>query len=85
MHHKHGGKNQQWWIKYADKLPAEPKKGQKNKDFGLYVERPFHIVSQAGRHRYLDLISRNLVIKIANGRKTQLFWFDQRSKTIKSH
>jgi hypothetical protein len=36
-------------------------------------------------HRYLDLINnRNLVIKTANGRNTQVWWFDQRSLTIKT-
>ena len=65
-------------------MKPEPKKGQLNEEFGLYVERPFHVVSQMTGGRYLDLIGRNLVIKTPNGRKTQSFWFDQRSKTIKS-
>jgi hypothetical protein len=76
--------NQQWDIKYCDIMRAIPKKGQKNLDFGFYVERPFHIVSEMPSHRYLDMIGRNLVIKTPNGRKSQMFWFDQRSKTIKS-
>jgi hypothetical protein len=42
---KHKGMNQQWDIIYADDMEAEPKKGDLNKDFGMYVERPFHIVS----------------------------------------
>jgi hypothetical protein len=38
---------------------------------GLYVERPFYVVSQLGANRYLDLISnRNMVIKTSNGRNT---------------
>jgi hypothetical protein len=53
--------------------------------FGLYVERPFYIVSQMKANRYLDLIgNRNMVIKIANGRNTQVWYFDQRSLTIKT-
>jgi membrane-bound inhibitor of C-type lysozyme len=36
-------------------------------------------------HRYLDLISnRNMVIKTPNGRKTQVWYFDQKSMTIKT-
>ena len=55
---------------YADTIPAEPKKGEKNTRFGMFVERPFHIVSDMGSRRYLDIIGRNLVIKTANGFKT---------------
>jgi hypothetical protein len=52
-------------------MPEEPKKGELNKDFGLYVERPFHIVSQMKSNRYIELINnRNMVIKTPNGRNT---------------
>jgi hypothetical protein len=68
---KHGKLNQQFDIIYADEYPAEPKKGELNKDFGLYVERPFHIVSQLSSHRYLEVIdNRNMVIKTPNGRNS---------------
>jgi hypothetical protein len=61
---------QQWSVVYVDEY-SEPKKGELNEDFGLYVERDFYVVSQMGSHRYLDLINnRNFVIKTANGRKT---------------
>jgi hypothetical protein len=71
MYRKHSKINQQWDIIYADEYPEEPKKGELNKDFGLYVERPFYIVSELGEHRYLDLINnRNMVIKTRNGRNT---------------
>jgi len=43
---KHGKINQQWDVIYADVYPEEPKKGELNTKFGLYVERPFYIVSQ---------------------------------------
>jgi hypothetical protein len=81
------GQGQKWWIRYVDSMKPEPKKGQLNPEFGLYVERPFHIVSMMHRHRYLDVINgRDLVIKTPTySRKTQIFWFDQRTKTIKSH
>jgi len=36
-------------------------------------------------HRYLDLINnRNMVIKTPNARKTQVWYFDQRTYTIKT-
>jgi uncharacterized protein YdaT len=82
---KHGKINQQFDIIYADQWKRDPKKGELNKYFGLYVERNFFIVSRMSSARYLDLINnRNMVIKTQNGRKSQLWYFDQRSLTIKS-
>ena len=66
-------------------MPAEPKKGELNERFGLYVERDFYIRSEMPDNRYLDLINnRNMVIKTKNGRKTQVWYFDQKSLTIKT-
>ena len=82
---KHGKINQQWDVVYADEYPEEPKKGELNKDFGLYVDRDFYIVSKLPAHRYLDLISnRDMVIKTPNGRKTQTWYFHQQSLTIRT-
>ena len=76
---------QQWDIIYADEYPREPTKGELNKDFGLYVDRDFYIVTSLPTHRYLDLISnRNMVIKTPNGRKTQVWYFHQQSLTIRT-
>jgi len=71
-------------LYYADELPEEPKKGELNKDFGMFVERPFFVKSDLGRGRYLDILGRNMVIKTPNGFNTQQWWFDQKSKTIKN-
>jgi hypothetical protein len=82
---KHKGLNQQWDLIYADQMPKEPKKGELNKDFGMYVERDFYIVSQLKENRYLDLINnRNFVIKTPNGRSTQTWYFHQQSLTIRT-
>lgn len=35
-------------------------------------------------HRYLDILENKLVIKTPNGFKSQIFWFDGWSRTIKS-
>ena len=49
-----------------------------NKEFGLYVERDFNIISDLPDHRYLEVINnRNLVIKTSNGNKGQRWYFDQ--------
>jgi hypothetical protein len=85
MWNKHGKLNQQWDVIYTDEWKGEPGKGELNEEFGLYVERPFYIVSQLPAHRYLDLINnRNMVIKTPNGRSTQVWWFDQKSLTIRT-
>jgi hypothetical protein len=85
VHPKHGKINQQWDIVYADEWKGEPKKGEFNERFGLYVERDFYVVSKLPDSRYLDLINnRNMVIKIKNGRNTQRWYFDQKSLTIRT-
>ena len=85
MYKKHGGINQQWDVVYIDEWKGEPGKGELNEEFGLYVERPFYVISQMNDNRYLDLINnRNMVIKTRNGRSSQTWFFDQKSLTIKT-
>jgi len=75
---------QQWEIVYVDQY-SEPKKGELNEKFGLYVERDFYIVSAMPSGRYIDLINnRNMVVKTQNGRRTQVWYFHQQSKTIRT-
>jgi hypothetical protein len=82
---RHKGLNQQWDIMYVDEWKGEPVKGELNERFGLYVERPFYIVSQLSANRYLDLINnRNFVIKTPNGRSSQVWYFHQKSLTIRT-
>jgi hypothetical protein len=85
MHGKHGKINQQWEIVYVDEWDGEPTKGEWSPDFGMFVERDFHIVSQLKSNKYLDIPdNRNFVIKTRNGRKTQTWYFDQKTRTIKT-
>lgn len=81
---RHNKLNQQWDIVYVDSLKNDPKKGELNLDFGLYVERHFHIISGMASGRYLDINGRDLVINAPNGKASQKWYFDQKSKTIKS-
>jgi membrane carboxypeptidase/penicillin-binding protein PbpC len=82
---KHGKLNQQFDLIYVDEYEGEPGKGELNERFGLYVERSFFVISEMSSHRYLDLINnRNFVIKTQNGRKSQQWYFDQKSLTIKT-
>jgi len=85
LYRKHNKINQQFDIVYVDEMPDPPRKGELNEDWNLYVERPFYVKSGLPRGRYLDIIGRNMVIKTpAETRKTQLWWFDQKTKTIKN-
>jgi hypothetical protein len=85
IHNKHGKVNQQWRVVYADEYPREPVKGELNEKFGLYVERPFYIVSELPEHRNLEVVDNNqMAIKTKNGRKHQIWWFDQKTLTIKT-
>jgi exoribonuclease R len=76
--------SQQWDIIYAEHWKRDPKKGELNRRFGLYVERDFYIISRLRSGRYLDALNRNFVIKTRNGRPSQKWWFHQQSLTIKS-
>jgi hypothetical protein len=71
MEQKNGKVHQRWKIVYVDEYKDEPKKGEMNTKFGLYIERDFHIVSAMGNNKYLDLEMSNRypVIKTPNGRK----------------
>jgi hypothetical protein len=85
---KSNGKTHQLWdIVYVDEYKGEPKKGELNEEFGFYVERPFHIVSMLPRRRYLQRVdpssAQEIVIKQPNSYKSQVWWFDQKSLTIK--
>jgi hypothetical protein len=80
-----GALNQQWDVVYADEWKGEPGKGEFNEDFGLYVERPFFIVTQLPSRRYLSVVNnRQITIKTPHGMNTQEWWFDQRTLTIKT-
>jgi hypothetical protein len=84
MWNKHNGLNQQWDIIYVDEMKPEPKKGEMNDDFNLYVDRPFHIQSMMKSGRYLDRVGNNVVLKTPNNRPTQIWYFHQYSRTIRN-
>lgn len=82
---RHGGKNQRWRIIYVDEGIKASKKGL-NKDFGFYINRPFYIMSKLPMRRVLDIKggrNTNLQSRV-NGKKTQQFTFDEKTKTIQS-
>jgi hypothetical protein len=65
-------------------MPELPRNGDMAKDWGLRVMEPFHIKSGLGLGRYLDIIGRNMVIKTPNERRTQFWYFDYKTRTIKN-
>jgi hypothetical protein len=78
-------KNQQWNVVYLDKADKDRTKGR-NDDFNFYINRPFHMVSRLPLKRVIESIgANNMVIKrYTKGRLAQQFWFDEKSKTIRS-
>lgn len=81
---RHNKINQQFDIIYADDMPRQAKRGEMDSYWGLRVNTPFHIVSGLADGRYLQNLGRQLVIKTPNGLPTQTWFFDQKTKTIKS-
>jgi hypothetical protein len=82
---KHGDTNQQWEIVYVDEMPAEPQAGELNREFGILVDKPFHVQSMLPDGRYLDSLSGQMVIKVPNGQGSQLWEFRNADKTIFNH
>jgi len=76
--------SQQWDVIYADEYPADPVKGELNEDFGLYVERNFYIVSEMPGHRYVQNYGGNIAIKTHNNRKSEIWYFDQKTLTVRT-
>jgi hypothetical protein len=75
----------QWDLSYVKDVKPDLKNGEFNPDFGLKINTDFHIISQMGRGRYIDIISSyTMVLKMDNGRNSQRFFFDNKTKTIKS-
>ena len=85
VYNKNGKVGQTWDIIYADEMPAELKKGDLNKDWGMIIEEPFHVISNLPAGRYLDIpVGRNMVIKTRNGFPSQEWYFHQQSRTIRN-
>jgi hypothetical protein len=65
---------------------ADPKKGELAAEHGLYVERPFYIVSQLKGARYLEntKAGNKIIIKKESGLDEQQWWFDYKNRVIRS-
>jgi hypothetical protein len=82
---KNDDDNKQWDVIYVKDMKPDLKTGDMNHDFGLKVNVDFHIISQMRRGRYIDIInSYDMVTKTPNGRRSQVWFFDNNTKTIKN-
>jgi hypothetical protein len=77
-------KMDKWDIVYEKDMPKDLTDGQWDRDFGFKVNKDFYIVSRMGRGRYIDLVSYDCKLKISNGRTSQRWYFDKKTKTIRS-
>jgi len=73
---------QKWDIVYTDDMPDQSK--GYNALWGWHINREFHIVSEFGENRMLDLVSNRGVIKTRNHRDTQIWRFDMTYRTLKN-
>jgi hypothetical protein len=76
--------NQRWNIVYADQDKEEPKDGDFLPDFGVYAGRHFYAQTRLESGRYIDIVGNAILIKTPNGFDTQKWFFDLKTKTIKS-
>jgi hypothetical protein len=81
---KNGHRYQQWDLIYVKDMPKALGKGDFHPDYGFIILTDFHIVSQLPSGRYLDLISNNAVLKTSNGFNSQVWYFDHKTRTIRS-
>jgi hypothetical protein len=74
-----------WNVIYLDKADDIETEGL-NEEFGFYINRPFHMVSRLPLKRVIEAPgANNMVIKrYTKGRLAQQFWFDEKTKTIRS-
>ena len=79
---KTGTRNQKWAILYTDQ--EDPMKKKTEEEFGFHFGRPFYIVSQMCSGRAIRVNGRNLILSRKTNSSNMHFFFDQKSRTIKS-
>jgi hypothetical protein len=77
--------SQKWRVIYIDTLKADPVKGKLNPKYGFKVNTDFYLQTALASGRYVTRMDKNaFAIKIRNGSTSQIFYFDQKTKTIRS-
>ena len=74
-----------WTIIYEDKMEKVKTSGE-NKDFGFDINREFYLRSKMFMQRVVECKGGQWLhlMKYNKARKSQRFFFDQETKTIKS-
>jgi hypothetical protein len=83
---KHNGKNQRWIVRYGENNGSDQQRKGKDSYFGLIINEPFYAWSKSGTKQTIEVIGgRNLGLrKFERNKKTQQFYLDSATKTIKS-
>jgi hypothetical protein len=81
---RHNKANQRWRIAYADKHRKEASKGF-NRNYGFYINRAFYFRSRMPMQRIAERVGSDVRLRrYRNKQLSQQFFFDIKSKTIKS-
>lgn len=67
-----------------DTLKPELKQGEWSPQFGVYIGTEFSIKTRMGTGRYLDVVGDQVVTKTRSTRKTQKWYFDLSTRTIRN-
>jgi hypothetical protein len=86
MWKRHNGANQRWKVVYLDKSEKDQTEGL-NKEFGMHCSRPFYLRSKMFMRRVAMVHGANNIDlrRWRKNNKTQQFYFDCASKTIRSN
>jgi hypothetical protein len=79
---KTGTRNQKWAILYTS--DEDPMKKKTEEEYGFHFGRPFYIVSQMCSGRVIKVNGRNLVLSRKSNSSSLQFFFDQKTRTLKS-
>lgn len=76
--------SQKWNIIYIDDLPKSLKTGELNTQWGFRINTDFYIQTALASRRIADNIGNNLILKTRNSFKTQVWYFGNQYKMIRS-
>jgi len=79
---KQGTRNQKWTIVYTDN--EDPMKKKTEDQFGFKFGRPFYIVTQMCSGRAIKVNGRNLILARKTNSAYMQFYFDKKTRTLKS-
>jgi hypothetical protein len=76
---------QKWRVIYIDTIKPDTLKGELNKKYGLKVNTDFYLQTALSSGRFMTYMDKNneLLLKVRNGSNRQIYFFDQKSKTIR--